>query len=103
MAMKKELLEKTSFDKVMLPSIVSSICTHVGQSLAKYESVIPSTSDFKCLKMMTMLPTSKNLHELSNTLLALQEEMKNSGLKDAIETALANSMSTLKVPFENLD
>lgn len=53
--------------------------------------------------MMVMLPTSKNQHELSNTLQALQEEMKNSGLKDAIETALANSMSTLNVPFEDLD
>ena len=101
--MKKELLEKTSFDKVMLPSIVSSICTHVGQSLAKYEPVIPSTSDYKCLKMMVMLPTSKNQQELSNTLHALQEEMKNSGLKDAIEKALASSNFTLTVPFENLD
>ena len=50
-----------------------------------------------------MLPTCKTLHDLSTRLHDIEEEVKNSKLKDAIELALANSKLKLDIPFENLD
>ena len=102
MIMNDELEAKTSFEKVMNPTKISLICQEVASKLAKYENLITSTSDLACFQKMIMLPTAKTQQVLSDDLKSLEEEVKSSSIKDAIESALADSKSKLAAPFENL-